>query len=148
MLSLRMTSRIIAIGLALALALGGCSALPHSTNSGGGSSTGSQNTQKAALPASFPSSDVPLVGDDYAFTLALSDKSWSVLVRVDDAKAGFDKASDQLINAGFEKNSDIGGSASDVSIGLFTTDEYSIQMTSYKDSEFGPIVKYTVVKKS
>jgi hypothetical protein len=146
----------ISAGLALALALsvfalGGCSLLPHAPNRGdnsqGSGSNNSESQQKATLPASFPT-DIPLVGNDYAYALTVSDSSWAVLVRVDDAKSGFAKASDLLTGAGFEKNSDIGGEGGGVSLGLFTTDTYTIQMTASTDPEFGPIVKYTVVKKT
>jgi hypothetical protein len=149
-----MAQRIFAIGIAptlaiaLTLVLGGCSVLPHSTNSGGGSSTGAQNAQKATLPASFPSSDVPLVGDDFAYALAVSDKSWAVYVRVDDAKTGFAKASDLLIGAGFEKSTDVGGETENGSVGLFTSEKYTIELTSAKDSNFGPVVNYTIAKKA
>jgi hypothetical protein len=91
---------------------------------------------------------VPLVNNDFAYTLALSDSSWSVIVRVDDAMTGFAKASDLLVGAGFEKSKDIGGDSNGGSLGLFTTDKYSIQLTSSKDSDFGPVVQYAVVKKA
>jgi hypothetical protein len=149
--SRRIAPLIVATGLALILALAGCSPLPHSTSQGGsGSGSGSNSTdqQHPALPASFPSNDVPLVSNDFAYTLALSDSSWSVIARVDDAKTGFAKASDLLVGAGFKKSTDVGGETDGGSLGLFTSDTYTIQLTSSKDSDFGPVVKYTIVKKA
>jgi hypothetical protein len=155
-----MAQRIIAFGvaptlaIALTLVLGGCSVLPHSTSSGGGNSAGSGsgsgagNSQKATLPATFPKADVPLVGDDFAYALAVSDKSWAVYVRVGEAKTGFAKASDLLIGAGFEKSTDIGGDTESGSVGLFTSEKYTIELTSAKDSDFGPVVNYTISKKA
>jgi hypothetical protein len=140
---------IVGFGLATSLVLSSCSLIPHVPNLGGGNtsnggSSDGTGTQRVSLPAGFPS-DVPLVGTDYAYALKVSDSSWGVFVRVDDATTGFQKASDLLVGAGFTKNEVIGGTSNGVSIGAFTNGTYSIQLNASPSKEYGPVVQYVVV---
>ena len=142
---------IATLGLASTLLLSGCSLLPHAPSLGGGNSSsdggGSSDDGQmhAVLPDTFPS-DVPLVGDDFAYAIQVSDKAWGVNVRVEDADKGFEKAAQQLNDAGIAQNTDIGGSSDGVTIGSFQGNGYTVQLNAYSDSEFGPVVQYAVVK--
>jgi hypothetical protein len=149
-MSIKVLPTIIGIGLASSLALGGCSLIPHVPNLGGGNtsnggSSDGSGTQHVALPAGFPT-DVPLVSTDYAYALKVSDTSWGVFVRVDDATSGYEKASQLLTDAGFTKHEGVGGTSNGVSIGSFTNGTYTMQLTATPTKEYGPVVEYVIVK--
>jgi hypothetical protein len=119
----------------------------NGNNSSGNGSVDVDGQTHVSLPDGFPS-DIPLVGTDYAYALKVSETGWGVFVRVDDADEGFAKASDLLVNeGGFVKNDEVGGSGDGVSIGVFSSDKYGIQLTSSNKSDFGPVVEYVVTEK-
>lgn len=159
-----MTTRLAPLATALAVAaallLGGCSMLPNPTELlGGGSSrddsSSSDNSSDDVeenpfldhdLPDGFPS-DVPLPDLDIYFSLAVSDDSWGITYKADDLEDDFAGIVDQYEDDGWETQ--MNNSSSDGSLGVFTKDDYTVQVLGVADSETdfdGPGFSFTVVR--
>jgi hypothetical protein len=138
--------------LVVIVALAGCSATPSpapaDTGENGAATSGpapEPGTDEIALPATFPSGEVPLIEGDLLFAQDLG-TGWSVYVARDDFLGGYDEAVGLLTGAGFTGgtvNQDATGA-----FGNFTSETYTVNLQAgdFADLGIGPSVGYTVVK--
>jgi hypothetical protein len=140
--------------LAVIVALAGCGATPSpapaNTGENGAATSGpapqpGTGTGEIALPATFPSDEVPLIEGDLLFAQDLG-TGWSVYVARDDFLGGYEEAAGLLTGAGFAGgmvNQDATGA-----FGNFTSDAYTVNLQAgdFADLGIGPSVGYTVVK--
>ena len=157
--------RFVALGLAAALMLTGCSGLLGG-GSGGSGGTGGNGQSGASdggtdgdtstdpgtdtglegyegKPPTFPG-DVPIIDGDIPFGVDLG-TGWTVIVTTDDLVAAYQDAEGRLTSAGF--TSQLSSTTDDGSFGSFDSDKYTIQVTATDNSDYGPSVTYVVVLK-
>lgn len=111
-----------------------------STDSGDTATDGGLD-QFEGLPDTFPA-DVPIIDGDVAFGMDLG-TGWSVVVSTPDFGAGFVEASDALKAAGFTAEVETTETAG--SLGVFTNEKYTINVTAADTPDYGPAVTYVVV---
>jgi hypothetical protein len=114
---------------------------PAAPDAGGGSG----DSGELSIPDTFPTSEVPLIEGDVAYSQDLG-TGWVVYIHRDDFLGGYDEAKGLLTGAGFAGdtvNSDDTGA-----FGQFTTDTYTVNLSAGDGAELGvgPSVGYTVVK--
>ena len=158
-MSTRLAPVATALAIAAALLLGGCSLLPQPSDflGDGGSDSDSNDSSSSDdveenpfldhdVPDGFPS-DVPLPDLDIDFSLAVSDDSWGITYKADDLESDFADIVDQYEGDGWETQ--MNNSSSDGALGVFTKDDYTVQVLGIADSETefdGPGFSFTVVR--
>lgn len=99
-----------------------------------------------AIPATFPTDEVPLIEGDVAVAQDLG-TGWVVYIHRDDFLGGYEEAKDLLTGAGFAgdtvEQNDTGA------FGQFTTEKYTVNLQAgdFADVGAGLSVGYMVVKK-
>jgi hypothetical protein len=125
----------------------------YAVNTGGGGAAtsgpapadGGDTGGELALPATFPTADVPLIEGDLAYAQDLG-TGWVVYIHRDDYNAGYEEAKGLLTGAGFSGdtiNQDDTGST-----GQFSNESYTVNLSAGDGADLGVglSVGYTVVK--
>ncbi len=151
----------VAVGLAVLLAVSGCSLLPSipdivnqgsSSNDNGGDSGSGDDSDidenpflDHEVPETFPD-DVPLPDLDVVFSLDLG-TGWSVVFHADELASDYADVTALYGDAGWETLADT--SEGDAVLGIFENDGYQVQVSGTTDSNDydGPVLAFTVVAK-
>lgn len=134
---------VVGLGLSMALYLSSCSLGPPSPGSGNQGVEGSDSSDSATLPASFPT-EVPLFNDNIAFaSYSEAEASWTVLLASQNLGTEFDLACAQLADSGFT-NSFYAQNDADY-LATFEDATYKIQLVGREDVEYGPVLDYFVM---
>ena len=152
----------IALSVAALLTLAGCSfGGPTGGGTGGGGQSGSSDGSESSestetstetnssegldgyegKPATFPT-DVPIIDGDVVFGVDLG-TGWTVIVKTDDVAAAYTNAEAKLTGAGF--TAQISSTEPTGSFGSFSSDKYTVQVTSADSADYGPSVTYVVI---
>jgi hypothetical protein len=133
---------VIGLVVSLTLPLSACSMSP--TGYGGDEPVvGSESTDKATLPSSFPA-EIPLFSENIAFAgYTESEASWTVLLSTPDLGTDFDLACAQLADAGFTNS--FYAQNNDDYLATFENATYKIQLVGRADPAYGPVLDYFVM---